>query len=983
MHTIAWIRQLRSWTALLSLLLCAAAAHAQTSANLSPYLQTPSATSIWVSWKTTAGTESRVEYGTTQDQLTQVVNGSAQQLSASYLYHAAQLTGLQPDTFYYYRVRTGANTSQVHRFRTQPLPGQQSGHMRILVMGDNQIIADNRYERLVRAARTKLESMYRQPIEAAVNLVVNVGDQVDVGTLEQYEQVHFKMSAPVSANLPIMTTVGNHEYYYDGDLSLYQAHFFYQGLRYQGIAGAANESYYANQVGRVLFVHLNSMNTDAAQETWLRSVVNAADRDTSVDWVISLLHHPYQAEQYVGDISQTFRNSWMGILSTSRKHVLNIGGHHHLYARGQTRDLPVYHMISGGTAWDQYWGQSREENFDDVQKTIANWAWQIIDIDVANRSMTVETYAEAHPIVYRTEGFNYNSRLIDRFEKKLDVNEPGRPVIQNTIDAPVTLPYTFSSSAFSSNTGETLNSTQFQIASDAAFQSLRVDRIRDFEDIYGDTGAPLYEPVDINRGVNILSWTVPAFGLPNGNYYVRVRHRDDNVVWSAWSQAKAFTVVGSNNGTPAISIAKSIFATSEPVVITHANGYGRPRDWIGVYRKGMTPGSVTSVAYQYVTGPNGTVNFTGLPARQEYFAAFFTDDGFTEIAPRVAFYVGEEVGISIPKTEYAVGEPVPINWSGAPAGPTDWIGVYRVGHVPGTQSSTQWQYTTTASGTASIGGLGKGYYFASFLLNDAYFEASDRVYFSVGEQIASVSMPSTALAPNTDFTVNFSNGPGTPKDYIGIFRAGATPGVDVLVDYLYVDGRPSGAVTFTNDLPEGDYFVALYINDSYTEVSNRVAFRIGNGTTPTPTLRTDRNSYRQGLPVVVNWANTPGGARDWIGIYRVGGNPGSGNPSVQWRFAPSSAGQTSFSGLARGDYYATFLINDGYTEITPRVNFTIRAAGDLNGDGAVNVSDRNLLRQSLGQCQGGATYNSDADYDGDGCITQLDYQSWYSHFTTP
>lgn len=980
MRLTGWLRQLRSYTMLLGLFLCAIAAHAQ---QISPYLQTPTANSIWVSWKTTAGTESRVEFGTSQDRLTQVVNGSVQQLSANYFYHSAQLTGLQPDTFYYYRVRTGANTSPVNRFRTQPVIGEQSGHMRILVMGDNQIIADNRYERLVRAARTKLESIYAQPIEAAVNLVVNVGDQVDVGTLEQYEQVHFKMSAPVSANLPIMTTVGNHEFYYDGDLALYQAHFKYEGLRYQGIAGAPNESYYANQVGRVLFVHLNSMNTDSTQEAWLRNVIAAADRDSTVDWVISLIHHPYQAEQYVGDISQTLRNAWMSILATSHKHILNIGGHHHLYARGQTRDWPMYHMISGGTAWDQYWGQSREEDFDDVQKTIANWAWQIVDIDIVNRSMTVETYAEAHPIVYRTQGFNYNSKLIDRFEKKLDEVAPARPTIQNAIDAPVTLPHTFNSSAFHSSTGEALNSTQFQIATDSAFRNLRVDRIRDFENIYGDTGAPLYEPVDRNQGVNILSWTVPPFGLPNGNYYVRVRHRDANVVWSAWSDAKAFTVTGSNSGTPSISITQSIYAPAEPVVVTHVNGYGLPRDWIGVYRKGQTPGNVTSTAYQYVSGPNGSVSLANLPAGQEYFAAFFTNDSFTEIAPRVSFYVGNEVGISIPKTEYSVGEPVAIAWNGAPAHATDWIGVYRVGHVPGTQTSTQWQYTPTASGTANITGLSKGYYYAAFFLNDAYFEASERVFFSVGEQIASVSMPSTVLAPGADFTVNFANGPGTPKDYIGIFRAGATPGVDVLVDYLYVDGRAAGSVTFTTDLPEDDYFLALYINDSYTEVSNRVAFRVGNGSTPTPTLRTDRNSYRQGLPVLVNWANTPGGTRDWIGIYRAGTNPGSSNPSLQWRYAPSSSGEMSFSGLAQGNYYATFMVNDGYTEITPRVNFTIRAAGDLTGDGLVDVADRNLLRQSLGKCEGNPAYNRDADYDNDACITQLDYQAWYSHYTNP
>jgi hypothetical protein len=973
-------RLLRLWAIASAFLLCGAAAHAQ----ISPYLQTPSSTAIWVTWKTAAGTESRVELGTAQDQLTRVVNGSAQQLASNYIYHSAQLTGLQPNTFYYYRVKTGTETSQVHRFKTQPAIGAQGGHIRFLVMGDNQIIADNRYEKLVRAAKAKLESLYGEPVESAVNLVVNVGDQVDVGTLEQYEKVHFKMSAPVSGNLPIMTTVGNHEYYYDGSLALYQAHFIYQGLTYKGIPSAPNESYYANQVGRVLFLHLNSMNTDAAQETWLRSVINAADQDSSVDWVISLLHHPYQAEQYVGDISQKFRSTWMAVLANSKKHVLNIGGHHHLYARGQTRDWPIYHMISGGTAWDQYWGQSKEENFDDVQKTIANWAWQIVDIDIANRSMKVETYAEAHPIVYQTAGFNYHSKLIDSFSRKLDSTAPSQPSLLNSIASPVSLPYTFNSSSFVGGGSDTLNSTQFQIASDPNFLNLAVDRIRDFEDIYGDTGAPLYNPVDVNQGVNILHWTVPAYGLPNGSYYVRVRHRDSNVEWSPWSESKAFRVTGSTNGVPAISITKSIYAPSEAVVVTHANGYGKPKDWIGVYRKGQTPGgSSPSVQYKYVSGPNGSVSFTGLPANQEYFAAFFTNDTYEEIAGRVSFFVGSKVDITLGKTEFAVGETVDIAWINGPAGSKDWIGVYRVGDVPGTQTSTKWQYTTTNTGTASITGLGKGYYYAAFFLNDLYFEASERVYFSVGSQIANVSMPSTVLAPTADFTVNFSNGPGTPKDYMGIFKKGATPGVDVLVDYLYVDGKPTGSVTFTTDIPDGEYFLALYINDSYTEVSNRVDFKVGNGSSPTPALHSDKVSYRQGLPVVLSWANTPGGAKDWIGVYRVGTSPGAGSPSVMWKYAPTSSGEAAFPGLAKGSYYAAFFINDSYTEIVPRVNFTVRPAGDLTGDGLVDVADRNLLRQSLGKCLGTAGYNSEADYDGDSCITQLDYQSWYSHYTNP
>ncbi len=174
------------------------------------------------------------------------------------------------------------------------------------------------------------------------------------------------------------------------------------------------------------------------------------------------------------------------------------------------------------------------------------------------------------------------------------------------------LPYTFSSSAFVTGSGETLNSTQFQIAKDAAFLNLVVDKIRDFENLYGDTGAPLYEPVDIHKNVNILNWTVPAFGLPNGNYFVRVRHRDSNVEWSPWSDSKSFTVAGSTNGVPAITIAKPMYAPTEAVVVTYANGYGKPKDWIGIYKKGQTPGGgPVATQFKYVSGPNGTGELHG------------------------------------------------------------------------------------------------------------------------------------------------------------------------------------------------------------------------------------------------------------------------------------------------------------------------------------------------------------------------------------
>ncbi|MBU6951078.1 fibronectin type III domain-containing protein [Hahella sp. HN01] len=857
------------------------------SAEIKPYLQSPTDTSIWISWKTATGSESKVEYGVAADRLDQSANGGVQSLSSDYQYHGVQLQGLQADTLYYYRVKTGADVSAVYRFKTQPARGDGSGHYRILVMGDHQIRNENRYEQLVKAAKAKLENKYAEPIEEAVNLILNDGDQVDVGTLDHYANLHFAQSAAISPNVPIMTTVGNHEYYYDGDLNNYRAHFFYDGLSYQGISGAPNESYYAYQVGRLVVIHMNSMKADAVQQNWLTQVVAAADADASVDWIISIIHHPYQAEQYIGDISHPLRDAWMAILSSSQKHVLNIGGHHHLYARGQTREWPSYHMISGGTAWDQYWGQSTEKDFDDVQKTIANWAWQVIDLDLPAREMTVETYAEAHPLLYKTKGFHYNSRLIDSFHRKLDLQKPYQPSITTEVKGPVSLPFVFNSSPFSSGEPEEMNSTQFQIAADAEFSDLKIDKIRDFENIFGDTGAPEYEPVDIHAGVDILAWEIPANGLPNGDYYIRVRHRDKNILWSDWSEAKAFTVGGSTDGEPGLSVSKDKYRSGEDVVAHHQNGYGNAKDWVGVYKKGQIPGAVRATKWSYVDGPTGSLTFSGL-ADGEYFVGFFENDGYSEMAERAYFYMGPVAELTMTDTEYDEGEVATVSWSGSSGAAKDWIGVYRVGEVPGQQSSSVWKYAPETAGTVDFSGLAKGYYFAAFFINDGYTEASNRVYFSVGDRIAELSLLKTHFESGEDIVANFSGGPGVAKDYLGIFEKGAVPGQtgSELVAYLYFDGAASGSVTFTDDLPDGEYFMAMYTNDSYTEVSNRVTFSVGEAA----------------------------------------------------------------------------------------------VAGDLNGDGVADSADRDLLRSMFGKCNGDAGYQTDADYDGDGCIGRQDYRLWYAMF---
>uniref|UniRef100_A0AAU6WUX3 Metallophosphoesterase family protein n=2 Tax=Chryseobacterium TaxID=59732 RepID=A0AAU6WUX3_9FLAO len=261
-----------------------------------PYLQNPTPNSMIVNWKTSSNNETTVYYGTSPANLNVTVTGTTNIFSDTgytnnYYYHTAKVNSLQPNTKYYYKIKTGTFESPVYNFRTLPLPGQAAtadGKIRFLIMGDNQLKNEPRYDSLNYHAYRKIKQRFGTTADPSdhVALTFMVGDQVDVGTLDHYENVHFKKNRKLSPYLPIQTTVGNHETYGTLGMSSYYAHFYIDELSYKNIT-SGNENYYAQQAGNVLFVSLSSEHTGAAQQMWLQQILDAASTDNTVQWIIS------------------------------------------------------------------------------------------------------------------------------------------------------------------------------------------------------------------------------------------------------------------------------------------------------------------------------------------------------------------------------------------------------------------------------------------------------------------------------------------------------------------------------------------------------------------------------------------------------------------------------------------------------------------------------------------------------------------------
>jgi hypothetical protein len=842
LHSLLWV---------CSLLLLTTVTRAQ---GVDPYLQAITANSIAVNWKTGVAVNPVVRYGLSAANLDHTITGTTQVMSDvgyinNYFYHTVKLHTLQPATKYYYRVVSDNDSSTICSFRTLPLAGQApaaSGRMRFLILGDNQIKAQPRYDSLMVAARRKMTELYGPDFNDSVSFILNLGDQVDVGTLDHYENVHLRKSRYLSQYLPIQTAVGNHETYGTLQMQAYYNHFVLDSMNYKGIY-SGTEDYYAFQAGNVVVAYMNTENTGGNQLNWIKKIVDTATADPTVKWIITIAHRPYQAEQYVGDISPWIRNTVIPYCMQSPKFFLHVGAHHHLYARGQMKDVPAYNIISGGTAWDQYWGMATEQNFDDVQKTISQWAYQLVDVDMINDKIDVTTYSIGS--IYQQK----NNVVIDSFHRYYNQPLPAQPSITNTFADSLQLPLTLTASAFQTTSGEELNSSEFQVALDRNFTVPEKSSYRHYQDLFGNVSGSTPDTTrDQNLGVNISEYTLASGALTNGWHYVRIRYRDRNMSWSPWSATDSFKVYNSIFFDPALQLDTNRIASGNPVHVTFTNGSTNPAAWIGIYRKGQTPGaSSPSVAWQNTNATSGTLTFN-LTSANEYFVAYFGDGGYTEIADRVPFYYGPTPLLSTALPNYNVGQTVPVVYSNGPALANDWIGVYRIGMIPGGPASVKWTYVSGANGTFNVTNLPKGYYFATYLLRDQYFEAGPRTFFSVGDTITTLTTNQSTYNLGEYISASWIDGPGNPKDWLGIYPD--TASYDDFISYTYIDGLPSGTKNIPDSaMPQqpGNYFIVLFTNDSYDEVSNRVYFQMVNS--PLPLHLLDFSGKAEGMAHLLSW----------------------------------------------------------------------------------------------------------------------------------
>jgi Calcineurin-like phosphoesterase/Bacterial Ig domain/Purple acid Phosphatase, N-terminal domain len=317
-----------------------------------PYLQKAAPTEITIRWRNTLYDLGRVRYGPTQVTLNQTAD-EATRPGPGQFDHVVTLTGLTPDTTYFYSIGSGSDTlaSGVdYTFRTPPTAGTVID-TRIWVLGDAGTAGNSDPGRQTSVR----DAFYTFTGARTPNLVLQLGDNAyNTGTDNEFQKAVFDMYPTMLRKIPFWSCLGNHE---TGGSTAFVDTYPYFDIYTFPTAGEAGgvasgtEHYYSFDYGNIHFIALDSMtadrtvddpntpgvNEDGAMAAWLRTDLAS----TTATWIIAFFHHPpYTKGSHNSDTEGehiAMRQNFLPILEGGGVDM-TLGGHSHSYERSYLID---------------------------------------------------------------------------------------------------------------------------------------------------------------------------------------------------------------------------------------------------------------------------------------------------------------------------------------------------------------------------------------------------------------------------------------------------------------------------------------------------------------------------------------------------------------------------------------------------------------------------------------------------------------------
>lgn len=487
--------------------------------GITPYLESPTDTTMIIGWNYLASNSSYVEYYKDGSNSKTKVTAKDSMVKETGYWYKAQLKGLTPNTKYHYYCVCDGESSDTFAFYTYPNIKTPKEHLRMILIGDTESSKDNT-TRTVDSIISKLKELYGDEYYNEVNLVFHLGDVSGTNAYDNYYSEYFVPFSGLTGNIPFMTAVGNYEFtskFYD---------IFFDYSRFEESKG---QRYYVFKLGPIAINVLNSNNKVISQLQWYKKKIEAQQLNDSIMFIATFKHHPGYSEIWP-DGNNTWISKYVWWLeSVSSKHVIDAAGHSHCYERGALDTGNTFTVISGGggSGLDRWNNNQKQCDYGMTEKSLDIYNWVLLDFNTKDTTMKASVYSLGNP------SKPADNVLVDSFEysvKKKNYKSPISLSPQGTINNPIIV------NADIPLKNDSLDCIRIQLSESEDFELLVIDTLYTLQNYYKDSGAPDYTPVNISENLKLSELKLADSSLcDKKTYYYRLKYRDINLRWSEYS----------------------------------------------------------------------------------------------------------------------------------------------------------------------------------------------------------------------------------------------------------------------------------------------------------------------------------------------------------------------------------------------------------------------------------------------------------------
>lgn len=326
-----------------------------------PYLQMGTPTNILFRLRTDTHTRVVIRYGTNSNLEMAYTN----RIFATH--HYVLLTGLQPDTLYYYAV---ADTNGImaagdtYYFKTAPINSKPT---RIWVIGDSgtaSLNPTNYHSQVVR------DAYYKFTRNRYTDVWLMLGDNAyNSGEDHEYQAAVFEVYNPLLRQTTLWSTIGNHDAAsIDPEIPYFHIFDFPTEGECGGVP-SGTENYYSFDYGDIHFVCLDSEIVDRTPTGPMAQWLEADLASNSKKWLIAFWHTPpYSAGSNPSDENPdipgrhaNMRETFVAILERHGVDLV-LNGHSHSYERSflLDRHYERSHTITSANWVDKSTGRRHE-----------------------------------------------------------------------------------------------------------------------------------------------------------------------------------------------------------------------------------------------------------------------------------------------------------------------------------------------------------------------------------------------------------------------------------------------------------------------------------------------------------------------------------------------------------------------------------------------------------------------------------------------